>query len=486
MTDLMLQAWTSMLIERARRRHAVVPGLEWNPGEPLRLLFAGYNGARNTGSDVRVHEMLRQIRHVLGSDRVRLAVLTQSFELTRGYFGDAEQVRLEDIFPPFLDREVPKHHGVVACEGSMFKSRFADALTTMMIGALGLAAARNRLSIGYGAEAGDMSAVLRWMTRRYCDSSLIVTRNQESERLLRALRVPTEPGTDTAWTFEPHPIEVGEGLLSSAGWDGETPVLALCPINPFWWPVKASLAKSVLRSLTGTFRDSHYRSVYFHRSGREVRRAYERYLDAIAGAVADFRRDHRVFPILVAMERLDQGACDDLSRRMGGAPIFASGELDMFELVSVLRTCDLMVSSRFHAIVTSMPALVPSAGITMDERIRNLMVERGDEDLLLEVDSPTLEDDLADVLEQLWHDKDAIRPGIGRSVVRQLKRMAKMGLYFEEEVARRFPTFATRSGLVDWREYLPPLGPTLQGLVERFDEEPSPARETSREETHRE
>jgi len=28
-------------------------------------LFAGYNGTRNMGSDVRVEEMLRQIRHIL-------------------------------------------------------------------------------------------------------------------------------------------------------------------------------------------------------------------------------------------------------------------------------------------------------------------------------------------------------------------------------------------------------------------------------------
>ena len=29
-------------------------GKPWQPGEKLKLLFAGYNGTRNTGSDVRV------------------------------------------------------------------------------------------------------------------------------------------------------------------------------------------------------------------------------------------------------------------------------------------------------------------------------------------------------------------------------------------------------------------------------------------------
>ena len=41
-------------------------GRAWRPGERLKLLFAGYNGTRNTGSDVRVNEILRQVQRVLG------------------------------------------------------------------------------------------------------------------------------------------------------------------------------------------------------------------------------------------------------------------------------------------------------------------------------------------------------------------------------------------------------------------------------------
>ena len=52
----------------------------WQPGERLKLLFAGYNGTRNTGSDVRVEEMLRQMRHILGADSVDFSVMTQNFD----------------------------------------------------------------------------------------------------------------------------------------------------------------------------------------------------------------------------------------------------------------------------------------------------------------------------------------------------------------------------------------------------------------------
>ena len=179
-------------------------------------MFAGYNGTRNMGSDVRVSEMLRQIRHILGADNTAFSVMTQNFKFTDGYFEGTRQVHLPDIFPPFLSDEVPKHHGVVACEGSMFKSKFANALTTMMIGSLGIAAAQNKLSVGYGAEAGHMDPLIAKMCARYCQNSLVITRNEESRTMLRELGVPTELGTDTAWTFEPAPPEYGQSRLAAS------------------------------------------------------------------------------------------------------------------------------------------------------------------------------------------------------------------------------------------------------------------------------
>src|SRR5258708_18269551 len=153
MMDFILEAWTSSYIELSSALWKFGAGRGWQPGEKLKLLFAGYNGTRNTGSDVRVEEMLRQIRRTLGAEHVALSVMTFDPNRSRGYFEGTEQVQLPMIFPPFLFSEVRKHHGVIACEGSMFKSKFANALTTMAIGALGIASAENKLSIGYGGDA---------------------------------------------------------------------------------------------------------------------------------------------------------------------------------------------------------------------------------------------------------------------------------------------------------------------------------------------
>ncbi|MDE3136708.1 MAG: polysaccharide pyruvyl transferase family protein [Acidobacteriota bacterium] len=468
MMDLLLELWVSGLVEASKLTWMFGAGEPWRPGEKLRLLFAGYNGTRNTGSDVRVEEMLRQVRRVLGGQNVELTVMTQNFDFTRGYFGDARQVKLPDVFPPFLFREVPRHHGVLACEGSMFKSKFANALTTMMVGSLGLAAARNRLSVGYGAEAGKMDHIVEWMVARYCPHSLVITRNEESRTLLSELNVPTELGTDTAWTFEPHGPEYGRKALTDAGWDGKKPVLVLCPINPFLWPVKASVGKFLAAKISGVYADSQYRSIYFFRSGREVEAAFDRYITAIARTARMFAERHGAFPVCVAMERLDTIACRRLAERMGGAPVFSSKDYDIYQLVSILRQASWLVSSRYHAIVTSMPALVPSAGITMDERIRNLMRERGHDHLLLDVDDTELEFKLADAMESLHRESESVREGIGRAVARNLRTMARMGIYFEEEVQRRYPEFPIRSGKACWREYLPPLSPDLLQLLETY------------------
>jgi polysaccharide pyruvyl transferase WcaK-like protein len=232
--------------------------------------------------------------------------------------------------------------------------------------------------------------------------------------------------------------------------------------------VKASIAKAALHSLTGAYKKSHYRGPYFHNTGPAADRAYEHYLTSIGNAVDAFRKKRNVFVVLAATERLDARPAGRISERLGGVPVLTSDQYNMYELVSILRSCHMMASSRYHGIVTSMPALVPSAGITMDERIRNLMRERGHPELLMTVDDPDLEPKLLAALETLATDGERIADGIARTVVKNLKVMARMGVYFEEEVQRRYPEFDTRQGEWSWEDYLPPMNDSLRQLVTAY------------------
>jgi polysaccharide pyruvyl transferase WcaK-like protein len=243
----------------------------------------------------------------------------------------------------------------------------------------------------------------------------------------------------------------------------------MCPIHPFVWPVTASVGKYLARVTTGAYKNSQYRTVYFFQSGSDVEKKYQHYISSFTNALKAFREKHRVFPILVAMERLDAVACRDIEKALPGIPVFTSDDYDMFQLVSILRACTYMVSSRYHGIVTCMPSLVASAGVTMDERIRNLMRERGHQHLLLTVDDPDLEPKLINMMDTLVAEAESVRDGIGKTVVRNLKVMARMGTFLETAMRRTYPEFPLRSGVLSWEDYLPPLSETVQQLVERYD-----------------
>ena len=105
----------------------------------------------------------------------------------------------------------------------------------------------------------------------------------------------------------------------------------------------------------------------------------------------------------------------------------------------------------------------------MDERIRNLMRERGHQELLMTVDDPDLEQKLLAALETLAMQGERIASGIAHTVVKNLKLMARMGVYFEEEVQRRYPEFPTRHGEWNWEDYLPPMNASLRQLVAAYN-----------------
>ncbi len=116
-----------------------------------------------------------------------------------------------------------------------------------------------------------------------------------------------------------------------------------------------------------------------------------------------------------------------------------------------------------------MPSLVASAGVTMDERIRNLMRERGHNHLCISVDDPDLGPKMLQMMETLVAESESIRQGIGDTVVRNLKVMARMGVIFEDLMRRQYPEFPLRGGVRSWEEYLPPLSENLVRLAEKYD-----------------
>jgi polysaccharide pyruvyl transferase WcaK-like protein len=186
----------------------------------------------------------------------------------------------------------------------------------------------------------------------------------------------------------------------------------------------------------------------------------------MAGAVARFRERHAVFPIVVASEQVDNPAMRLVAEKLGGAATFSSTDHDMYQLVSVLRMSRIMVSSRYHAIVTTMPAGVASLGVTMDERITNLMRDRGHEEFLFTVDDPGLEERILEGMDKLYAQADKVGAEAARTAARHIRTLAGMGERVVTHISREYPEFAPERWPEDWREFLPALDDSLSQLIE--------------------
>ena len=469
--DLELQKLMNGLISGTKLASKIKFLPRWEPPQKLMLLLVGYNGANNTGADVRVEEIVRQFNHIFEQDFIEITVITFDKSKTKNYFKGAKQVYMPTVFPLKLIEMCTKSHGVIAVEGSMFKSKFADSLSVFMASALGLANSQGKLSVGYGAEAGSMTNALTKFVSSHCSQSLVLARNHNSGKLLKKLGIRVQEGTDTAWTFQPSSPNKAKALLKSKGWDGKKQVLTICPINPYWWPVKPDLVKSGLKHVLRKSFETHYKSIYFHSYSSCDKSHYRSYLKSIAKAVNRFNSENDIFVVLVAMESLDLKACKELNDFLfEEAPIFEGGAFDMYDLVAVLRQSSYLISSRYHAIVTSMPAGVPAIGLSMDERIENLLIDSGHNDLLIKIGEQNIAEKILLKLSILENKRDDIRKSFLKFVGKNLEIMNQMGMNLVNELIRVYPAFLHSSGdLVPRSEKtsncLPPIPPELEKLL---------------------
>ena len=87
---------------------------------PLNVFLCGYAGAGNTGADVRVYEIIRQIRHLWGENvNLRLSAIDQKL---CAFFKGMTDISEMGYLPVFLQEMNEWADMSIACEGSLFKS----------------------------------------------------------------------------------------------------------------------------------------------------------------------------------------------------------------------------------------------------------------------------------------------------------------------------------------------------------------------------
>lgn len=452
-------------VKKSRRR----PFEVWKPGEKLKILLVGYNGKRNTGADVRVAAMVDQFYQILGKENVEIGILTLSIKDSEVYFQPPTKLlQLNPIFFKDVLEACSSCHMAVLSEGSCLKSKFANSLTLFFVEACGIMKQQNKPCIAYGSEAGDMDDFVYEIARRLCDKTYFIARTDQSMKIIQEMGLKGETGTDTAWTFRPAPKEwAHRELMEKANWDGEKEIIGVAAINPFWWPVKPSLARLLKSKVVRSEKKYHYDKWYFFTSSEERTQLFNNYLSGIAGAVDEFSSAHDAHVVLFGMEAIDYEAIATLQKMVGSTPtLFSSIHYDGYQITALLRALSMLVTSRYHARVLSMPGGVPSIAVSMDERLHNIFQESGHlDDYYLKVDDPDLGTKLLAAMEKMWKNREKVSKEILQTIPQYLKKMADMGAAFRGFVKENFPQFPLPPEPKDWLGYHAPFYPELERLV---------------------
>jgi polysaccharide pyruvyl transferase WcaK-like protein len=140
---------------------------------------------------------------------------------------------------------------------------------------------------------------------------------------------------------------------------------------------------------------------------------------------------------LLCMEDVDVPLAKEVLRRMNRsdrARMFSSREHNSSQMTSILRSLDLLLTSRYHAGVLSMAAQVPQIAVGHDLRLEDLYSEIGmKEEYFLKHSAPNLWEKVRDRVDALVRDPEPARQLLKLGNDEQVKRSLR-----NRELLRKF------------------------------------------------
>jgi len=340
-------------------------------GGPRILLF-GYNGANNTGSEARLISIIEDVRRVFGPKAV-ITVPTLNEANLRRYLNEDEHLRIAPIPSIFffaLRRLVKQSDLTMLVEGSCYMDTWAGALLLAFLSASKYSESYGVPMVAYAVDSGKLSGKRVPRVRREASKTdLLITRTQLSADRLRrwGVTAPIEVTDDTAFTFD---VGSEDGTLKRL-WPDARDVAGMAVVDFNIWPV-------VIRPF-GRRRDCYRWPYYFSRS-KERCEASENLARDLAAEADRLVEKHDKYIALIAMEAVDEKLARrvrECMRNKDRAKVFSSNEHDAATMTRILRSLDLLVTSRYHASVLSMAGGVPQAALGHDLRLRDIYQESG-------------------------------------------------------------------------------------------------------------
>ena len=354
-----------------------------------RILLAGYNGANNTGSEARLLSIIDDIRANVGP-KVPITIPTLNEANLRRYLKEDKFLKIVPISPIFffdIRRLVKEHDILLLVEGSCYMDTWTSALLWAFLWATRCAYNFKKPSIAYAVDAGHLSSLNKFLVRREAsNTSLILTRARLAASRLEKIGVkaPIETTADCAFTFKTEKEDTN--ILEEIWPNPNQGVVGLAPVDFYLWPV-------VIRPWGK--KENLYRWPYYYSRSKERIQGSEQLALKWAQEADRIIRKHDKRIALICMEELDEPMARSIKDKMENpemVKIFLSKEYNASQMTNILRGLELLITSRYHASVLSIEALIPQIAIGHDTRLKGLYMEMKLKDYLLD-----------SLSSELWH-----------------------------------------------------------------------------------
>jgi polysaccharide pyruvyl transferase WcaK-like protein len=310
-----------------------------------------------------------------------------------------------------MRRLVRENDLVMLVEGSTYMDTWSSAMLWIYLWTTRCADDMGKPCLAYATDAGEIkSALNRWLVRGEASkTSLIITRAAAAAERLRSFGVtaPMEVTADNAFSFRPDPADAG--LLFKAWPEAGPNVVGMALVDFYQWPV--------IMKPWGPKEDCYKWPYYFTRSAERTSAT-----DALARSYAALADElivrHGKSVALIGMESLDEVLLHKVHSYMvhsDRARIFCSREYNASQMTSILRSLELLLTSRYHACVLSLAAQVPQIAVGHDLRLKTIYRELNlFEDFFVEPNAHDLYESLQARIERLLEDPSCVRDTLRR------------------------------------------------------------------------
>lgn len=275
-----------------------------------------------------------------------------------------------------------------------------------------------KLIIAYAVDSGRLSRFNQKLVRHVASNTdLIITRTQAAANRLKTWKVsaPIEVTDDPAFDF--NPLTSDKDFLKRKWSEPENGVIGVAPIDYYLWPVTVRIWGS---------KKNCYRWPYYFSDSKKRQMDRETLAVKYASFADEMIEKYGKSIALICMEELDEPLAGLILSHMNEKEevrIFSSREYNASQMTAVLRSLDLLITSRYHAGILSLGAMVPQIAIGHDQRLKDLYrdLEICDE-YFLDYSSADLFQSLKERVEKLLSSPEVQKKVLSKNVEIQQKR----------------------------------------------------------------